>query len=85
MSDSVHDQLARIQSEIEATLSKISAVEADPKNLSPAGSFWKYVPSARAKTDKLAMHIANLTAQKRKLSGNPVPCNGYSGRQTNRR
>lgn len=71
--------------QIRALQAKIEAIEADPKNHTRPGEFWKYTPSARKRLDNLAMQIAGVIAEKRKAEGRPVPCDGYSGRQTNKR
>lgn len=56
-----------------------------PKNRSPAGSLWLYVPSARRKLDAIRRQITHLLGEERAMAGDPVQCDGYSGRQTNRR
>ena len=76
--------LSRIDGEIVVILGKIAEIESDTANHLPLGSFWKYTPKSRKCLDKLALDIANLTAEKRQLQGRPVPCNGYSGRKSNR-
>ena len=63
----------------------MAAIEADPKNQMPKGSIWKYAPNARKKLDKLAWAVTHNLAEQRRLAGDPVRCDGYSGRQSNRR
>jgi hypothetical protein len=66
-------------------LAIMSTIESDPKNLAPPGGLWKLSPQARKKLDQLARAVAHNQAEKRKLAGDPVLTDGYSGRQTNRR
>lgn len=59
-------------------------IESDPQNQT-SGVIWKYTPSARKKLDAIDREITHNLAMKRAAEGRPVPCDGYSGRQTNRR
>ena len=59
-------------------------IAARPESQSPAGSFWKYVPRARKQLDLIALEITHRLADARKAAGRPVPCDGYSGRQSNK-
>ena len=61
------------------------AIESDPANRNPPGSLFIYTEKARKKLDRIAREITNNMAEARKSAGNPVPCDGYSGRQSNRR
>jgi len=62
------------------------AIESDPANLNqPGTSLFIYTEKARKKLDKIAREITNNMAEARKTAGNPVPCDGYSGRQSNRK
>ena len=62
------------------------AIESDPANLNPPGtSLFIHTEKARKKLDKIAREITYNMAEARKASGDPVPCDGYSGRQSNRR
>ena len=62
-----------------------TAIESDPKNQMPKGSTYLYTKPARKKLEAIARQVTYLLAEKRKAAGNPVPCNGYSGRKSNRR
>lgn len=77
--------LSRIDEQIAAIQRKITALQDDPANAGQPGSIWKYTPKTHKKLDKLARGISDLIAEKRAIQGNPVVCDGYSGRQTNRR
>jgi hypothetical protein len=44
-----------------------------------------YTPKAQKKLDAILMQIVHNQAMKRAAEGNPVPCDGYSGRKQNRR
>ncbi len=66
-------------------VAKRQAIEADPANQMPAGSLYLYTPQARRKLDAIDRAIAADMAERRAAAGRPVPCDGYSGRQTNRR
>ncbi|OQA09848.1 MAG: hypothetical protein BWY66_00387 [bacterium ADurb.Bin374] len=68
----------------EELLAMIREIEDDPANRQSTG-LYLYTEKARKKTDKIARAIAALAAEKRRLAGDPVPCNGYSGRKSNRR
>lgn len=78
-------RIEEIDAAIRVHVDSIARIESDVNSQNPPGSFWKYTPRARKKLDWLAAGITELMAEKRKLEGNPVPCSGYSGRQTNRR
>ena len=60
-------------------------IEQDPVNRMPAGCLYLYTPKAIRKLDQIARAITNNMAEKRKMAGNPVVADGYSGRQSNRR
>ena len=61
-------------------------IEQAPENKMPPGtSIWIYTAAARKKLDAIDRAITHNMAEKRKAEGNPVPPDGYSGRQTNRR
>lgn len=66
-------------------LALIAAIEANPKNQNPPGSFWKYTAAARAKIDKLMREIRSNMRAEKIARGEPVNDEGYSGRQSNRR
>lgn len=74
-----------IDQKIQALLVKLKRIEENSANHSPPGSLWLFTPAARRKMEPINREIAHLVAEKRKLAGNPVPPDGYSGRQTNRR
>lgn len=61
-----------------------AAIERDPQNQT-SGGLWKYTPAARKKLDAIQRQITHNLAMKRAAEGRPVECDGYSGRQTNRR
>jgi hypothetical protein len=61
-----------------------SAIESDPANKMPKGSVYLYTKQARTKLDAIARQVTYLLAEKRKAAGNPVPCDGYSGKQSRR-
>jgi hypothetical protein len=69
----------------EELIAKAQAIRDDPKNKMPPGSFWLYTAAARKRLDKIAWEITYLLAEKRAANGDPVPTNGYSGRNSNRR
>lgn len=56
----------------------------DPKN-KISNSIYLYSKSARKKMDVIDREITDRLAVKRKAAGNPVHCDGYSGRQSNKR
>lgn len=66
-------------------LQAILAIEQDTKSKETTGGLYLYTAAARLKLDKLRRAVAHNSAVKRKAEGNPVPADGYSGRQTNRR
>ena len=61
-----------------------SAIESDPANKMPKGSTYLYTKPAIKKLDEIARQVTYLLAEKRKAAGNPVPCDGYSGKQSRR-
>jgi len=77
-------RIAEIDTEIASMLAAIKKIEDNPAN-QLTGQLNLYTKPARLKKAKLALAVANLTAEKRKLQGRPVDTSGYSGRQTNRR
>lgn len=63
-----------------------TAIEAKPENRNPSGSsVFIFTPAARRKLDAIRMAITRNLSVARAAAGNPVPCDGYSGRQSNRR
>lgn len=62
-----------------------SAIEADPGNAMPPGSLYLYTPKARKRLKAIREQIAHNMAEARKTAGNPVSCDGYSGRKANKR
>jgi hypothetical protein len=60
-------------------------IEDNPTNRNPLGSLWMYTKAARKKFDLIDRQITHNLVEKRKAEGNPVPCDGYSGRKQNRR
>jgi len=62
-----------------------TAIESDPANHNPPGSLFIYTEKARKKLDRIDREITHNLAEARKASGNPVSCDGYSGRNSNRR
>jgi hypothetical protein len=60
------------------------AVTSDPAN-QIKDSIYLYCPKARKKLADIAQAITWHLADKRAADGRPVPTNGYSGRQSNRR
>jgi hypothetical protein len=64
----------------------MEAVTADPANLAPPGQgIYTHTPAARKKMGAIAAAIAMHMADERTAAGRPVPVDGYSGRQTNKR
>jgi hypothetical protein len=61
------------------------AIEDAPENRTPPGSFFKLTRAALRKMDAIDRQITHNLAMKRAAEGNPVPCDGYSGRKQNRR
>lgn len=78
-------EVENIDRKIAELLARQKTIESDAANQMPSGSFYKYTPKARRKLDTISREITHLMGEKRALLGNPVPCDGYSGRQTNRR
>jgi hypothetical protein len=61
-------------------------IESDPASLNTeVGSIYRFNKLARRNLDKIDRAITQNMADARKAAGNPVPCDGYSGRQSNRR
>lgn len=61
-------------------------IESDPLSLNPQpNSLFRFTRKAQRKLDAIAWQITHNMSAARKAAGNPVPCDGYSGRQTNRR
>ena len=60
------------------------AIEDNLSNRMPAGSLNLYYPAARKKLDEIAWAITDNMAEARKLKGDPVKADGYSGSQTRR-
>ena len=72
----------KTEEELQAMMREI---ESDPKNRMPPSSIFLYTPKARKKLDNIARVITWQLAEKRRLAGNPVSADGYSGRQSKRR
>ena len=70
------------QTELQVMQTEISN---DPVNRNPEGGIYMYTRSAQKKLDAIALAITFHLADKREAAGDPVPCNGYSGRQSKRR
>lgn len=66
-------------------LEQMQAIEADPANKNPDGEVFRFNAAARKRLDAIAQAITFHLADEREAAGKPVPCDGYSGRQTNRR
>lgn len=79
------DEIAKIDAEIQNLLNKIEEIENDPSSASSSKELCAYTPKALKRINKYRADITYLISKKRELEGLPVPCNGYSGRQTNRR
>lgn len=61
-------------------------IESDPASLNTeVGSIYRFNKLARRNLDKIDRAITQNMANARKAAGNPVSCDGYSGRQSNRR
>ena len=60
-----------------------SKITIDPK--SKAVGLFLHQRQVRKKTELIDRQITFLLAEKRKAAGNPVPCDGYSGRNSNKR
>jgi hypothetical protein len=58
---------------------------ADPANRAPEGELNLYTKAAQKKLRLIAEWITHNLAEKRKAAGNPVPCDGFSGRKQKRR
>lgn len=59
-------------------------IENNPDNREH-GKLWLYKTKARRKLDQIAWAITHNLAEARAKAGNPVACDGYSGRQQKRR
>ena len=66
-------------------LKMMADVEQAPANRKPPGGLYLYTPAARKKLDAIALAITANAAEARRLAGDPVRADGYSGRQSNRR
>lgn len=62
-----------------------TAIESDPANRNPPGGLFIYTEKARKKLDRIDREITHNLDEARKAAGNPVSCDGYSGRNSNRR
>ena len=69
----------------EELVAMLQAIEDDPLSKNRPDSIYIYTPKARKKMDEIARAITGNLEDKRIAEGRPVPCCGYSGRQTNRR
>lgn len=69
----------------EELLAKMKQIEGDPASKLPPGSWPTYTKKATKKLEAIAAEIAHNMAMKRAAEGNPVPCDGYSGRKQNKR
>ena len=63
----------------------MQTIEDDPTSHMPKGSLNIYIKSACKKLDELAWAVTHNMAESRRLAGDPVRCDGYSGRNCNRR
>lgn len=68
----------------EELVAMMRAVEADPASREEGG-FYLLTKKARKKLDEITRQITHNLAMKRAAEGNPVPCDGYSGRKQKRR
>lgn len=57
----------------------------DPQSKEGAIGCWIFNKKTRKKLADIQQAIAWHMEAKREADGDPVPCNGYSGRQSNRR
>lgn len=74
----------KLDGKTNAELVALSAqIEAHPANRMPPGSLYLYTPQARKRLHRIAEQITHNLAEARRAAGNPVPCNGYSGRKSN--
>lgn len=62
-----------------------TAIMEDPASKNPKGGLRIYTPAAERKLDKIARAITANLMDRRIALGLPINCDGYSGRQTNRR
>jgi len=70
----------------EELLALRSEIENDPANRNvPGSSIFIYTTKASKKLQAITEQITHNMAEKRRLEGRPVPCEGYSGRKSNRR
>jgi hypothetical protein len=80
------DELMNLHNKSNSELVKLqSEIESDPANKNTDGGLFLYSKKARAKLDKIARQITENLREAREKAGNPVPCDGYSGLQTNKR
>ncbi len=63
----------------------MQAIEAKPESRNPPGSLYLYTKKCRKQTDEIARAISSNLMDRRIALGLPINCDGYSGRQTNRR
>jgi hypothetical protein len=61
------------------------SIETNPTYFNGPDSIFKFTGVARRKLDAIDREITHNLAMARAAAGDPVPCDGYSGRQTNRR
>lgn len=66
-------------------MEEMRKIEEDPASRSAPGEFFIYNAKARKKLDRIREDITHNMAMKRAVTGNPVSCDGYSGRKQNRR
>jgi len=85
MSADTEETIPQLREEMRQLLIKVKKIEDDPKNRNPPGTFQIYTASARRRMDKFMWSITHCRARIRALEGHPVPTNGYSGRNSNRR
>jgi hypothetical protein len=77
-------QYERLTEEMDDLLRRRSAITNNPANRSQDDTIWLYTKSARRRLDKIDRAIADIAAQRRALQDQPVSCDGYSGRQSNK-
>jgi hypothetical protein len=65
-------------------LEMLKEIMADPEN-AQQDSLHLCKPKARKKMEQIEQAITNNLAEARDATGNPVPTNGYTGRNSNRR
>lgn len=64
---------------------KISDIENDPRNQTPAGSLWRFTPNAQKKIDKLRRQITDRLVELRAGRNDPISQAGYTGPKQKRR